>query len=112
MDSADLSADADPEKRERAWADVKRVHGDCAAPSAVLTEWPGILVPGGFGERGIEGKILAANYAREHKVPFLGICLGLQIAVIDVARTLLGWPDANSEEFDKETPHKVAQRSL
>lgn len=62
-----------------------------------------ILVPGGFGDRGVEGKILAAKYARENKMPFLGICLGMQIAVIEFARSLLGLKDANSEEFDPET---------
>lgn len=63
----------------------------------------GILVPGGFGDRGVEGKILAAKYARENKIPFLGICLGMQIAVIEFVRSLLGLKDANSEEFDPET---------
>lgn len=63
----------------------------------------GILVPGGFGDRGVQGKILAAKYAREKKVPYLGICLGMQIAVIEFARTVLGLRDANSTEFDPET---------
>lgn len=63
----------------------------------------GILVPGGFGERGVEGKILAAKYAREHRVPFLGICLGMQVAVIEFARSVLGFQDANSTEFDTNT---------
>ncbi|XP_050233601.1 uncharacterized protein LOC126682093 [Mercurialis annua] len=63
----------------------------------------GVLVPGGFGDRGVQGKILAANYARENKVPFLGICLGMQIAVIEFARSVLGLNDANSTEFDPET---------
>ena len=67
----------------------------------------GILVPGGFGPRGIEGKILAAKYAREHGVPYLGLCLGMQIAVIEYARDVLGWADANSGEFDAESAHKV-----
>lgn len=63
----------------------------------------GILVPGGFGDRGVEGKILAAKYARENKVPFLGICLGMQIAVIEFARSVLNLKDANSTEFDTST---------
>lgn len=63
----------------------------------------GVLVPGGFGDRGVQGKILAAKYARENKVPFLGICLGMQIAVIEFARSVLGMLDANSTEFDPET---------
>lgn len=65
----------------------------------------GVLVPGGFGDRGVQGKILAAKYARENKVPFLGICLGMQIAVIEFARSVLGMCDANSTEFDPETSH-------
>ncbi|HTN51801.1 MAG TPA: CTP synthase [Anaeromyxobacter sp.] len=66
-----------------------------------------ILVPGGFGIRGTEGKILAVKYAREHKVPFFGICLGLQMAVIEMARNVLGLERANSLEFDEQTPHPV-----
>ena len=67
----------------------------------------GILVPGGFGYRGVEGKISAIRYARENKVPFFGICLGMQCAVIEFARHVLGLEDANSEEFDKLSEHKV-----
>ncbi|MCX8004771.1 MAG: CTP synthase [Burkholderiaceae bacterium] len=66
-----------------------------------------ILVPGGFGKRGIEGKILAAQYAREHKVPYLGICLGMQVATIEFARHAAGLEGANSTEFDPHTPHPV-----
>ncbi|WP_035236771.1 CTP synthase [Desulfobacter vibrioformis] len=73
----------------------------------VLSTVDGILVPGGFGSRGIEGKILAAGYAREHKVPYFGICLGMQMAVIEIARNLAGLEDANSEEFDIDTPYPV-----
>ena len=65
----------------------------------------GILVPGGFGDRGIEGKILAAQFARENNVPYLGVCLGLQIATIEFARNVLGLTGANSTEFDEDTPH-------
>lgn len=65
----------------------------------------GILVPGGFGDRGVEGKILAAKYARENRVPFLGICLGMQVAVIEYARSVLGLRDANSTEFNPNTKH-------
>ena len=64
-------------------------------------------MPGGFGQRGIEGKILAAKYARERGVPYLGLCLGMQIAVIEYARGVLGWADAASGEFDPESSHKV-----
>lgn len=67
----------------------------------------GILVPGGFGNRGIEGKILACKYARENNVPYLGICLGMQIAAIEFARNVLGYKDANSNEFDQNSLHKV-----
>ncbi len=67
----------------------------------------GIIVPGGFGGRGIEGMILAARYARERRVPYFGICLGMQVAVIEFARHAAGIPDANSGEFDEDCPHKV-----
>ena len=73
----------------------------------VLSKVDGVLVPGGFGTRGIEGKILAAKFARENKVPFFGICLGMQMAVIEIARNLAGLEDANSEEFDIDTPYPV-----
>lgn len=66
-----------------------------------------ILVPGGFGERGVEGKISSIRYARENKIPFLGICLGMQTAIIEFARHVAGLPNANSTEFDKTTPYPV-----
>ena len=72
-----------------------------------LKDIDGILVPGGFGSRGVEGKIAAIKYAREHKIPFLGICLGMQCTVIEYARDVLGWKDANSTEFDEHTTHPV-----
>jgi CTP synthase len=71
-----------------------------------LEEFDAILVPGGFGERGTEGKIKAAQFAREHKVPYLGICLGMQMAVIEAARNLADLGDAGSEEFDHESGKK------
>ncbi len=74
---------------------------------AQLAQYDAILVPGGFGKRGVEGKILAAQYAREHKVPYLGICLGMQVATIEYARHMAGLEGANSTEFDPETPHPV-----
>jgi CTP synthase len=67
----------------------------------------GVLIPGGFGVRGIEGKIAAARYAREQGVPFLGVCLGMQVAVIEYARSVCGMEGANSTEFDPETPHPI-----
>ncbi|KAM2496264.1 hypothetical protein COP2_037087 [Malus domestica] len=78
-------------------------------PDAYKAAWKllkgadGILVPGGFGDRGVQGKILAAKYAREKRIPFLGICLGMQVAVIEVARSVLGLKDAHSAEFDPDT---------
>ena len=72
-----------------------------------LEDLDGIVVPGGFGYRGVEGKIQAIRYAREQRIPFLGLCLGLQCAVIEFARDALGLPDANSTEFDPSTPHPV-----
>lgn len=74
---------------------------------SMLSDLNGILIPGGFGSRGIEGKILACKYAREHKVPFFGICLGMQCAVIEFARNVLGYKEANSSEFDPNTPYPV-----
>jgi CTP synthase len=73
----------------------------------LLAGMDAILVPGGFGVRGTEGKIAAVRYAREKKVPFFGICLGLQMAVVEFSRTVLGLKDANSLEFDEHTPHPV-----
>ncbi len=73
----------------------------------ILEQLDAILVPGGFGERGIEGKIAAARYARENKVPYLGICLGMQVALIEFARNVAGMENANSTEFDPETPYPV-----
>jgi len=72
-----------------------------------LASIDGILVPGGFGERGIEGKIVAARYAREHRVPYLGLCLGMQIATIEFARDVCGLEGANSTEFEPNPPHPV-----
>jgi len=73
----------------------------------VLSGMDAILVPGGFGERGIEGKIAAVRYAREHDIPYLGICLGMQIAIVEFGRNVLGLEDANSTEFNRATPHHV-----
>ena len=73
----------------------------------MLKDLKGIIVPGGFGNRGVEGKIIAIKYARENKIPFLGICLGMQMAAVEFARNVLKLEDANSEEFDKESANKV-----
>ena len=87
------------------WVDSETLNEDNIARK--LKDVDGILVPGGFGDRGIEGMILTARYARENKIPYLGICLGMQVAVIECARSLCGWKDANSREFDPDTSHPV-----
>ena len=87
------------------WIDSEQVTEDSVC--GLLSKADGILVPGGFGDRGIEGKILAARYAREHKIPYLGICLGMQIAVIEYARSILGYADAHSSEFNPDSTHPV-----
>ncbi|SVA16052.1 uncharacterized protein METZ01_LOCUS68906 [marine metagenome] len=94
IESADLddqTASADPEAHAAAWELLKGADG--------------VLVPGGFGIRGIEGKIKAAEYARKNDVPYLGVCLGLQVATIEFCRNVLGMEGANSTEFDEDTPH-------
>ena len=94
IESADLddqTASADPEAHAAAWE--------------LLNSADGVLVPGGFGIRGIEGKIKAAEYARKNNVPYLGVCLGLQVATIEFCRNVLGMEGANSTEFDEDTPH-------
>ncbi|TNM26307.1 CTP synthase [Streptomyces sedi] len=83
---------------------------DCRVPGGAerqLSDCDAICIPGGFGERGVEGKIAAITYAREHRLPLLGLCLGLQCVVIEAARSLLGIPEANSTEFDKAVAHPV-----
>ena len=87
------------------WVDSELITKENVAE--ILGGCSGILVPGGFGDRGIEGMINAAEYARENGVPYLGICLGMQIAVIEFARNVLGWTDASSTEFTADTPHPV-----
>ena len=87
------------------WVESETVTPETAA--TLLGGCAGILVPGGFGDRGIEGMIVAAQYARTQGVPYLGICLGMQIAVIEFARHVLGWDDAHSAEFDPATVHPV-----
>ncbi|XP_047155339.1 CTP synthase-like isoform X1 [Vigna umbellata] len=92
-DLEDESAKSTPEAHAAAWATLKSA--DC------------VLVPGGFGDRGVRGMMLAAKYARENNVPYLGICLGMQISVIEFARSVLCWEKANSVEFDAQTPNPV-----
>lgn len=80
---------------------------EAKSPDLLLSDCDGILVPGGFGKRGVEGKIKAIQYAREHKIPFFGICLGMQLGVIEYARNVVGLDSANSTEFNPDTPHPV-----
>ena len=88
---------------------IEYVDSETLTPETVssLSQYDAILVPGGFGKRGVEGKILAAQYAREQKLPYLGICLGMQVATIEYARHMAGLEGANSTEFDPATPHPV-----
>jgi CTP synthase len=89
--------------------DLKRIDADSLHddPDSQLRDVAGVLIPGGFGERGVEGKIKAARFAREHKVPYLGLCLGMQVATIEFARNVCGLGEANSTEFDPKTPNPV-----
>lgn len=96
IESSDLEPNtqqSQPQKYEAAWVRLKSADG--------------VLVPGGFGDRGIEGKVAAAGYCRAGDKPYFGICVGLQTAVIEFAREVLGWTNANSTEFDEATPHPV-----
>lgn len=88
------------------WIDSESLEGDVNLDE-ILGDMDGILVPGGFGSRGIEGKIRACNYARTKGVPYLGICLGMQIAIIEIARNVLGLEGANSAEINPDTPYPV-----
>ena len=95
---------------EHATVNIKWVDSEELTPENIdeyLGDVSGILVPGGFGSRGVEGKILAAQYAREHKVPYLGLCLGMQVAIIEFARHVCGFNDAHSVELDPNTTHPV-----
>ena len=89
------------------WIDSESLEADGVDLDEIFKGVDGILVPGGFGSRGIEGKILACNYARTHNIPYLGICLGMQIAIIEFARNVLGLDGANSAEIDSETRYPV-----
>jgi CTP synthase len=94
---------------EHARVRIEYVDAETLTPETArtLAQYDAILVPGGFGKRGIEGKIVAAQYAREHKLPYLGICLGMQVATIEFARHVAGLAGANSTEFEPESPHPV-----
>jgi CTP synthase len=88
---------------------IEYVDSETLTPGNVaqLSKYDAVLVPGGFGKRGVEGKILAAQFAREQRIPYLGICLGMQVATIEYARHMAGLEGANSTEFDAQTPHPV-----
>jgi CTP synthase len=87
------------------WIDAEEIND--ATADKLLSGMDGIILPGGFGQRGTEGMICAATYARVHNIPYFGICLGMQIAVMAYARSVLGWHDANSSEFDPDTAYPV-----
>lgn len=89
--SQDDANDEAKEQHNTAWSELRSVQG--------------IVCPGGFGNRGVEGKIATAKFARENKIPYLGICLGMQMLVVEYARSVCGWEGANSVEFDEATPH-------
>ncbi len=89
------------------WVNAEKMESSDMDLDEIFLGCQGILVPGGFGYRGVEGKIKAIQYAREHKIPFLGLCLGMQCAVIEFARHVCGMSDANSAEFDEDTKHPV-----
>lgn len=89
------------------WVNAETIEGADVKMAEVMADVDGILVPGGFGDRGIEGKIKAIQYARENKIPFFGICLGMQCAVIEYARHKCGMENANSSEFDAQTKYPV-----
>ncbi|MEG0797655.1 MAG: CTP synthase [Acidaminococcaceae bacterium] len=101
---ASFHHDADLEIK---WVNAEEIEAEGLDLSEVFAEVDGILVPGGFGDRGIEGKIKAVQYAREHQIPFFGICLGMQCAVIEYARHMCGMTGANSSEFDEACPYPV-----
>jgi CTP synthase len=89
------------------WIEAEGLEAGDRSSEEQLADYDGILVPGGFGKRGIEGMLIAIRYAREQKVPYFGICLGMQTACIEFARNVCGLADANSSEFDPATPHRV-----
>jgi CTP synthase len=105
MESFVHAGEANNARVELTWVPSEEVEID--GPDQYLEKVSGLLIPGGFGERGIEGKILAVRYARENDLPFFGICLGLQCAVIEFARSVCGLETANSREFNQEPEHPV-----
>lgn len=102
MKHAGYAFDADVEIK---WVNAEHVSNENVAE--ILSDVDGILVPGGFGDRGVEGKIAAIKFARENKVPFFGICLGMQLATVEYARNVLNLEGAHSTELDPSTPHSI-----
>lgn len=94
-------------KPEIVWLNSEDFERSPRRMQAALKGLHGIIIPGGFGTRGVEGKIMAIRYAREHKVPYLGLCYGMQLATVEIARHLLGWRDANTTEINPKTKHPV-----
>jgi CTP synthase len=88
------------------WLSAEEFEGDKSALKS-LSKYDGILVPGGFGSRGIEGKLAVIKYARENKIPYFGLCYGMQLMVVEYARNVLGWKDANTAEIDPNSTHLV-----
>jgi CTP synthase len=100
-------------RAELTWVNAKNIEkGGVKAAEKLLAGYSGILVPGGFGETGIEGKIQAIKYAREHKIPYFGLCYGMQLMVIEYARSVLGLKDANTAEIDKSAAHLIVDVML
>lgn len=94
-------------KPEIVWLNSEDFEKRPAEVAKTLKALDGILIPGGFGARGIEGKMMAIKYAREHKLPYLGLCYGMQLALVEIARDQLGWKDANTTEIDPKTTHPI-----
>jgi len=92
---------------EIGWIDAEEIEKKPTEIKEHMSDWDGIIVPGGFGSRGVEGKILAIKYAREHRIPYLGLCYGMQLATIEFARSVAGLKNANTTENDSKTPHPV-----
>ena len=107
MDAIDHASWATDSNIQTLWIDAERVEKDGVAKFINPKNVDGIIVPIGWGERGTEGMIKAAGFARDTKIPYLGLCYGMQLAVISFARDVVGWKDANTQENDRKTPHQV-----
>ncbi|MFA5935229.1 MAG: CTP synthase, partial [Patescibacteria group bacterium] len=94
-------------KPEIVWLNSEDFEKNPSSLGRALKGLDGVLIPGGFGTRGIEGKLMAIKYVREHKIPYLGLCYGMQLAMVEVARNLLKWKDANTTEINPKTKHPV-----